>query len=159
MTDANLLEEAPSAAHGIFSVDRVFKAPPARVFRALTDPAAKARWFVGGEGYTLVKREMDVRPGGREYVQGRWASGMVSTFDAVYFDVAPNRRLVYAYEMHLNDRKISVSLATFELEAIEAGTRVKMTEQGAFLDGYEDGGQREHGTRFLLDRLEASLTG
>lgn len=30
---------------------------------------------------------MDVRPGGRERVKGLWKSGMVSTFDAVYFDV------------------------------------------------------------------------
>ena len=145
------------AAHAMFTVERVFKATPAQVFHALTDEAAKARWFAGGEGYSLVKREMDVRPGGREYVQGRWSSGMVSTFDAVYFDVVPNRRLVYAYEMHLNERKISVSLATLELEPTAVGTRLKMTEQGAFVDGYEDGGGREHGTRLLLEQLAASL--
>ena len=144
-------------AHAMFTVERVFKATPAQVFRALTDEAAKARWFSGGEGYTLVKREMDVRPGGREHVQGRWSSGMVSTFDAIYFDVVPNRRLVYAYEMHLDERKISVSLATLELEQTAAGTRLKMTEQGAFVDGFEDGGGREHGTRLLLEQLAASL--
>ncbi len=32
-----------------------------------------------------------------------------------------------------------------------------MTEQGAFLDGYDDAGSREHGTGFLLDKLGASL--
>jgi uncharacterized protein YndB with AHSA1/START domain len=149
--------ETTPTVHGTFTIERVFKASPALVFRALTDEAAKARWFEGGEGYTTLKREMDVRAGGREHVQGRWASGLVSTFDAVYFDVVPNRRLVYAYEMHLDDRKISVSLATLDLEPVAAGTRLRMTEQGAFLDGYEDGGSREHGTGLLLERLEASL--
>ncbi len=34
-----------------------------------------------------------------------------------------------------------------------------VTEQGAFLDGYDDAGSREQGTGFLLDRLGASLRG
>lgn len=55
--------------------------------------------------------------------------------------------------MHLNDRKISVSLATFELKAAGAGTRLILTEQGVFLDGYNDAGSRERGSGFLLDAL------
>jgi uncharacterized protein YndB with AHSA1/START domain len=128
-------------------------ASPAKVFRALTDPQAKANWFGGGDGFTTLVREMDVRPGGRECLKARWESGVVSTFDAVYFDVMPDERLVYAYEMHLDDRKISVSLATFELTPAGVGTRLVMTEQGAFLDGYDDAGSRERGSGFLLDAL------
>ncbi len=105
----------------------------------------------------MIEREIDARPGGRERVSGRWTSGIVSTFDAVYFDVVPNRRLVYAYEMRLDDRKISVSLATLEIQPVDRGVRLTVTEQGAFLDGYEDGGARERGTGLLLDRLGASL--
>jgi uncharacterized protein YndB with AHSA1/START domain len=148
-----------AAIHDSFALERVYDAPPALVFHALTDKAAKARWFAGGEGHTVVERDMDVRPGGRERVQGRWASGTVSTFDAVYFDVVRDRRLVYAYEMHIDDRKISVSLATLELQPAGDGTRLTLTEQGAFLDGYEDAGSRAHGTGLLLDRLGASLRG
>ena len=59
---------------------------------------------------------MDVRVGGRERLKGRWQSGMVTTFDAIYQDVVPNERLVYCYQMFLDDRKISVSLATLQLE-------------------------------------------
>jgi uncharacterized protein YndB with AHSA1/START domain len=102
---------------------------------------------------------MDVRPGGRERVVGRWTSGVVSAFDAVYFDVVADRRLVYAYEMHLDGQKISVSLATMELSPAGAGTWLVITEQGAFLGGYDDAGSREHGTGFLLDRLGAALGG
>jgi hypothetical protein len=32
-----------------------------------------------------------------------------------------------------------------------------LTEQGAFLDGYDDAGSREHGSGFLLDALGAAL--
>jgi len=146
-----------SVAYATFCIERTFPVSRAVVFRALTDPAAKAKWFGGGNGYTLLAREMDVRPGGREHVEGRWESGVVSTFDALYYDVVPDERLVYSYEMHLNERKISVSLATFEFKPAGASTRLILTEQGAFLDGYDDAGSREHGSNFLLDALGATL--
>jgi uncharacterized protein YndB with AHSA1/START domain len=148
-----------SVVHATFCIERTYQVPRAKVFKALTDPAAKAKWFAGGDGYTLLARKMDVRPGGREHVQGRWASGVVSTFDAVYQDVVPDERIVYAYEMHLDERKISVSLATLELKPAGTGTRLVMTEQGAYLDGYDDAGSRERGTNFLLDALGSSLQG
>jgi uncharacterized protein YndB with AHSA1/START domain len=146
-----------SVMHATFCIERTYPASPAQVFKALTDPAAKAKWFTGGKGYTLLAREMNVRPGGREHVKGRWETGVVSTFDAVYHDVIPDERIVYAYEMHLDDRKISVSLATLELKPAGTDTRLVMTEQGAFLDGYDDAGSREHGSNFLLDALGDSL--
>jgi uncharacterized protein YndB with AHSA1/START domain len=146
-----------SAVHATFSLERTYDAAPATVFHALTNRAAKERWFTGGDDCTIVERAMDVRPGGREWLKGRWKSGSVHTFDAIYFDVVSNARLVYAYEMHLDDRKISVSLATMELHAAGAGTRLTVTEQGAFLDGYDDNGSRVLGTGVLLDRLGASL--
>ena len=102
-----------SAVHDTFTVERVYNVPPEIVFHALTDQAAKDRWFNGD--FTTLERIMDVRPGGRERLKARWANGKAHTFDAVYFDVVPNARLVYAYEMHLDDRKISVSLATMLL--------------------------------------------
>lgn len=146
-----------SVVHATFSIERTYSASPARVFKALSDPAAKAGWFAGGPGHTIVAREMDVRNGGREHVKGRWDSGVVSCFDAVYHDVVQDQRIVYSYVMHINERKISVSMATIELQAAGAGTRIVMTEQGAFLDGYDDAGSREQGTNFLLDALGRSL--
>lgn len=146
-----------SVLHGTFRIEREFAAVPARVFRALSDPKAKAQWFTGGEGYTELDRELDVRNGGRELLKGRWPSGLVSTFEAVYHDVVSCERIVYAYTMHLGDRKISVSLATVELTPAGAGTRFVLTEQGAFLDGYDDVGARERGSNHLLDALGASL--
>ena len=90
-------------------------------------------------------------------MKGRWETGVVSTFDAVYHDVVADERIVYAYEMHLDDRKISVSLATLELKPAGSNTHLVMTEQGAFLDGYDDAGSREHGSNLLLDALGNSL--
>jgi len=148
-----------SAVHATFHLERTYDAPAERVFNALSDEAAKSKWFSGAEGqWQLLERRMDFRVGGRERLKGRWQGGAASTFDAVYHDIIPNERIVYTYEMHLDDKKISVSLATLQLKPAGAGrTTLMVTEQGAFLDGHDDAGSREHGTGALLDRLGASL--
>ena len=64
---------------------RDFQDPPARVFAAFADPAAKVRWFVGG--YQTLERTMNIRDGGRERLSGCWPNGMVSGFEAIYVDV------------------------------------------------------------------------
>src|SRR5215469_5868059 len=130
-----------SVVHAEFHLERVYDSPQSLVWRALTEPEAKAKWFSGkSAGWEVLAREMDVRVGGRERLRGRWESGLVTTFDAVYQDVVPNERLVYCYQMFLDERKISVSLATLQLESTGRGTRLKVAEQGAFLDGYDDAG-------------------
>ena len=147
-----------SVVHATFHLRRTYAAPVARVWTALTDKEAKQKWFGGPPGrWEPLERYMDVRVGGSERLKGRWEGGVVSTFDATYHDVIPNERLVYSYQMHLDDKKISVSLATLQFRAEGKKTTVMVTEQGAFLDGYDDAGSREQGTGHFLDALEASL--
>jgi uncharacterized protein YndB with AHSA1/START domain len=153
-----IAQPARSVMHASFHLERRYDAPIERVWAALTEVAAKEKWFVGPPGHwELVERHMDVRDRGRELVKGRFASGVVSTFDASYHDVVALERLVYSYVMYLDDRKISVSLVTMELRRDGGGTRLMVTEQGAFLDGYDDAGSRETGTAYLLDAIGASL--
>jgi uncharacterized protein YndB with AHSA1/START domain len=146
-----------SAQHGSFTIERRYDATPAQVFKAWADPAAKARWFRGPAEWKETRRELDFRPGGRERLTGVWPGGRTSDFDARYHDIVPDRRIVYVYDMHVDTKRISVSLATIEFEPAGAGTRLILTEQAAFLDGFEDGGGRERGTREHLDRLDAAL--
>jgi uncharacterized protein YndB with AHSA1/START domain len=147
-----------SVVHATFRIERNYAAPLSRVWRALTEAEAKAEWFTAPAGeWQATERAIDVRPGGHERLVGRWRDGAVTTFAAVYHDVVPGERLVYAYDMYHDGRKLSVSLATIELTAEGAGTRLSLTEQGAFLDGYDDAGSRERGTGALLDALGAAL--
>jgi uncharacterized protein YndB with AHSA1/START domain len=130
------------------------------VFAALSTQAGKAAWFTGDPGdWELIERSLDFRVGGHERLAGRWPSGLITDYRATYHDIVENERIVYAYDMFHGDRKLSVSLACWQLEADGTGTRVRLTEQGAFLDGYDDAGSREHGTNILLDRLGAALSG
>lgn len=146
-----------NAVHATFVIERIYPQRPARVFRALSSQGAKQKWFHGPEDWPAGRYELDFRIGGREISIGGPAGGAVHTFNAVYQDIVPDQRIVYTYDLLLDDRRISVSLATIELRPEGQGTRLLFTEQGVYLDGYEDAGAREHGTRELLDALGRSL--
>lgn len=147
-----------SAVHGSFTIARDYDAPVAMVFKAWADRDAKARWFAGPADWRDVVREQDFRVGGRDRLKGTWPNGRVSDFRCEYRDIVPDARIVYVYDMYVNETKISVSLATVLFEARAKGTHLVVTEQGVFLDGYDDAGSREHGTGVLLDQLGRSLT-
>jgi len=49
----------------------------------------------------------------------------------------PLRSNAGSYEMHIDQARISVSLATTELRSERTGTRLIYTEQGAYLDGLD----------------------
>jgi uncharacterized protein YndB with AHSA1/START domain len=149
---------ARSLKHGSFVIERKFEHDPAVVYRAWTQPDAKARWFTGPpDKWTEQLREMDVHVGGRDRLVGKFVDGSESRFEAQYFDVVPEKRLVYTYDMYWQGKKISVSLATIEFVAAGRGTKLVVTEHGAFLDGYEDAGGRERGTLTLMENLAKAL--
>jgi len=149
-----------SAQHGTFVIEREFAFPRARLFAAWAVREAKDRWFGGPSGqWKPLERQMEFRVGGTERARGQWTGGRVSDFQAQYHDIVQDKRIVYSYSMHIDEKKISVSLATIEFEPSGKGTRLILTEQGAFLDGYDDAGSRERGTGELMNALGKSLEG
>jgi uncharacterized protein YndB with AHSA1/START domain len=150
-----------SVTHASFTIERVYPTTPKRVFAAWADPKAKARWFDGPADWQTLEATFDFRVGGRETNRGGPKDGQVHSFNATYHDIVLNERIIYSYDMHLDETRISVSLATVEFKAEfkPDGTNTKLifTEQGAFLDGYDNPLGREYGTREFLDALEVEL--
>jgi uncharacterized protein YndB with AHSA1/START domain len=60
-------------------------------------------------------------------LSGEYPGGRVSTFTSSYHDIVQNERIVYAYDMHLNETYISISLATVEFKPDGAGTQLIVT--------------------------------
>jgi uncharacterized protein YndB with AHSA1/START domain len=143
-----------SVEHATFVVERRYEASPERTFAAWADRDAKARWFADSDALL----ELDFCVGGREVGRGTEPDGRAYTYEAIYRDIVPGRRIVYTYDMHLDGTRISVSLATVELTAEgDRGTRLVFTEQGAFLDGHEAPSRRAEGMGSLLDALGSEL--
>jgi uncharacterized protein YndB with AHSA1/START domain len=147
-------------AHASFAVERTFPVPPARVFAAFADPDLKAQWFRGPDEWRASTRTLDFREGGHETTAGEVPGEWSSRFEATYHVVDPASRIVYSYVMFHNDVRLSVSVASIELDALDGGaaTRLVFTEQGAYFEGGEAANaEREAGTILLLKQLEAAL--
>jgi uncharacterized protein YndB with AHSA1/START domain len=145
-----------STTHATFVIEREYAHPPANVFAAFANPKKKAMWF-GGPAEWESHHKLDFRVGGREISSGGPPGGTVHTMNGEYWDIIDNERIVMSYELLLDQTRISVSLGTTEIKASGTGSKLIYTEQGIFLDGYDDAGQREQGTRVLLDQLATYL--
>jgi uncharacterized protein YndB with AHSA1/START domain len=148
-----------TVTHDTFVIEREYDVPVARVYGAWSDPRLKARWFAGSADALGDSYELEFRVGGREVNRGGPPGGPVYTYESVIRDIVPDQRIVYTYEMHAGDDRISVSVTTVEFRGDGAATHLRLTEQGVFLDGLDTPAQREEGTRSLLDSLGASLQG
>jgi len=149
----------PTVSHDTFVIERVYDIPVAQVFRAWADPTLKARWFAGSVDALGAGYELDFRVGGREVNRGGPPGGPIYSYESEYRDIVPEQRIVYTYEMHVDESRMSVSVATIEFRQNKASTQLILTEQGAFLDGHDTVAQREEGTRSLLESLASLLSG
>jgi uncharacterized protein YndB with AHSA1/START domain len=101
-------------------------APPAKVFRAWTDPALIVQWFTIGEWRT-TSAELDVRAGGSSTLTMRKPDGTEMLNRDVYLEVVQGARLVfsdaYTSAWELAERPFLTWIVSFE----EYGGRTKYT--------------------------------
>jgi len=141
-----------TTTHDTFVIERRYDTSVERVFAAWSNAAAKGAWFGDPAGGSRV-HQLDFRVGGREHLSGTAEGGMPYRLDAMFYDIIPNERIIWAYDMDFNGAHISVSLATLELHADGDGTALTYTEYGVYLDGHDTRERREGGTHELLDAL------
>ena len=146
-----------SVTHAHFTIERRYPWTPAQAFSAFADPRLKGRWFGRPDDDPDAAWELDFRVGGEEVNRGPGPGGVPVVFRSRYHDIVPDERIVYAYDLELDGRLVSVSLATIQLHADGSGTRLVFTEHGAFLDGLDDPAAREHGTGKLVEAMERVL--
>ena len=146
-----------SVAHGTFVVERTYDHPVEKVWAAWADGELKAQWF-GAPGENNRAQVFEFRPRGRESLKTRIHDGRTIAFDVLYQDIVPNNRILYNYDMHVDGRKISVSLAALEFSPRDSNrTHLRLTEYGLFLDGLDNVGLRKQGTLGLMEQLAEFL--
>jgi uncharacterized protein YndB with AHSA1/START domain len=144
-------------AHATFAVERTYPVPVAAVWHALSDNAARDQWFTAGDAFTAEEKHHDFRVGGQSTETGQWHGGPRSRFQSTYTDIVEPERIVFTYDMWVDERHLSTSVTTITLE--DGGDRTLLTyvEQGVHFDGLDSPEGREEGTKGLLGQLGAYL--
>lgn len=146
-----------SVTHATFVLEHAYPVPPARVFDAWADPAVKTRWFTGALDPAAAPMKVDFRVGGTEQTVSRTDGGSVIVYEGLFRDIVPGERIVVANWIDVDGQRISVSQFTAEFRAEGNGTRLVVTEQGAYLDGHDSPDSRAIGIRAQLQALAAEL--
>jgi len=100
-------------------ITRLIDAPREKLFRAWTEPELYKQWCAPAPWTTPVA-ELDVRPGGSNYIVMRSPDGTDYPNHGVYLDVVPNERLVFtdaftkAWEP--SEKAFMTAIITFEDE-------------------------------------------
>jgi uncharacterized protein YndB with AHSA1/START domain len=146
-----------------FTIERCYAVPPNRVFAAFADVETKAKWADDPDEPPAdeIERVFEFRVGGRERFGFKMPSGPTMSYDALYYDIVADQRIVYCYEMYADGGRISVSIATIEFAEDfgsesgrdVGGTKLTYTEQGVYLDGLDRPENRQQGTEWMLDNL------
>lgn len=137
-----------------FTLTRDYPAAVDRVWNAFAVEEEKLRWWGAGDQADAGEWTFDFRIGGRDVAEAQFHDGPLSRYEATYTDIVEHVRIVTTYDMWLDGVHMSTSLASWEFEPTDTGTRFTHTEHGVFFDQYwNDGHRREEGTRGLLDAL------
>jgi uncharacterized protein YndB with AHSA1/START domain len=105
----------------------------------------------------VQEKSHDFRVGGHAVEAGQWRGGPPSRFVSTYTDIVNQQRMIFTYDMWVDDRHMSTSPTTIVVEPDGDGTHLTYTEQGVHLDGLDTVDGREEGTRGLLDNLGSFL--
>jgi uncharacterized protein YndB with AHSA1/START domain len=146
-----------STSIGTFTLERTYPASPARVFHAWANLEAKKQWFSCADDWDVLEHTFDFREGGAEVWRGGPRGGTVHRNDTLYYDIVPNERIIYTCEMHLGEKRASISLMTIQIQPEGKGTRMSFTEQAVFFDDPDGLAGHEHGTSIALDKLDTIL--
>jgi uncharacterized protein YndB with AHSA1/START domain len=135
-------------------ITRLFDAPRALVFEALTRPEHVREWWGRlGEGYSVPVCEIDLRPGGAWRFVNRHPKGEAA-FRGEYREITPPSRLVYTEIFE--DFPDSVSVVTMDLTEEGGKTRMTVTARYPSVEVRDTvlASGMERGAAISYDRLE-----
>jgi uncharacterized protein YndB with AHSA1/START domain len=108
---------------------RILRAPPERVWRALTDPAALVKWNPP-DGFVAEVHEFDLRVGGGYRMAFRnFTTGQEHGFGGTWREVVPHERLV-ATDRFDDPNLPGEMVMTYRLRPVAMGTELTVEQQG-----------------------------
>ena len=128
------------------TVEREFAHPPAKLWRALTQPQLIADW--------LMKNDFAPAIGHTFTMRGDWGG----TLDCEVLEIEPERTLAYRWDHVHDDPQFDLrSTVTFTLTPTPAGTLLRMEQAGFRPDQPRASGGAKYGWQQNFDKLDATL--
>ncbi|HUQ91457.1 MAG TPA: SRPBCC domain-containing protein [Bryobacteraceae bacterium] len=138
-----------------FRLQRRFKAPPEKVFRAWTDPQVLKRWWCP-EGWTPAEMEVDLRAGGRYRIGMRRLTGGATVYvHGSFLQIDSPEKLVYTWRWENAFEGMPETRVTVRFAADGVFTLVMLTHEN--LPEIPVCLQHRSGWIAAWDRLETAL--
>ncbi|SFM13372.1 SRPBCC family protein [Rugamonas rubra] len=108
---------------------RVLRAPPERVYRALLDADALAKWLPP-HGFTCKVHHLEAKVGGTYKMSfTNFTSGNSHSFGGAYLELVPNQRIVHTDQF--DDPNLPGEMrTTLTLREIFCGTELSIVQEG-----------------------------
>lgn len=108
---------------------RVFTAPPARIYKAFTDPSAMCKWLPP-HGFTGTVHQMDAKVGGQWRMSfSNFGAGGSHSFGGTYLELVPGERL--RYTSTFDDPNLPGEMTTtVTLKKVMVGTEMHLIQEG-----------------------------
>lgn len=119
-------------------IERIFNAPRARVWRAITEPAQVAQWW--GRGHKIDIERLELRRGGHWRFVEHTPSGPAG-FEGRYREVTPPERLVLTFEWDGMPGHVAISTTILE----DLGDRTRLVGMMQFFTTAERDGMIQAG--------------
>ena len=129
---------------------RKFKAPPEKVWRALTQPEELRQWFAPGDEFKIPRAEADLKVGGRYNIVMQSPDGELHDVKGVYREIVQGKKLVYTWAWKSTPER--ESLVTIELRPADGGTELTLKHEQFFDEEARD--KHQHGWTGCLAHLE-----
>ncbi len=148
MPGTNSTATLPKTTDRDLILTRTFDAPRQLVYRAWTDAAHVANWWIPGPGFTAPVCEIDARTGGTLRIDHRGPDGVVGRNTGMFFEAVEPERVVFTMNL-LDDAShaIIAALNTVTFEGQDDKTRLTLhtravhlaPEAAAAVAGMEEG--------------------
>lgn len=114
----------------VLELTRELAAPRERVFRALTDPLALAKWW-GPRGFTTPELVVDLRVGGAYRFSMQPPEGELFHLAGEFVEIEEPARLVFTFRWEEPTPDDRETVAALSLRAVGEGTELSLS-QGPF---------------------------
>jgi uncharacterized protein YndB with AHSA1/START domain len=134
------------------ALERVIKAPRAKVYRAWLDPVVLAQWM-GPDDFAVVVAEVDERVGGAHHIEMIDRDGDHHTFDSIIEELVPDERIVLAWRFHEGAHESQLTLTFGDAEG--GGTALRLHHERITYEGDLEERSVDAGWSQTLAKLQA----